>query len=140
MAISFNKTKISYKETGESGTYKEIEGLQEVPELGGDPEKIETTTLADEFKKYIPGIKDLGDLAFKFLYDNSKATSNYRVMKGLQDAGKVVSFKVEYPDGTGHEFDAYVSVKLGGGGINTPVDFMASMFLESDIETTNPEE
>lgn len=134
---SFNETTISYKE-GIIADFTEIDYLMEVPELGGNPEKIEVTTLKDKHKKYIPGITDLGDLAFKFLYDNSTVTSNYRVLKKLQDDKKVATFKVEYPDGTGHQFDAYVNVKLSGGGVNTPVDFTASMSLQSDITTTNP--
>ena len=134
---SFNETKISYKE-GKMTDYKEIELLMEVPEIGGDPEKIDVTTLSDKHKKYIPGISDLGDLNFVFLYDNSTATSNYRELKKLQDENKIASFKVEYPDGSGHEFDAYVSVKIAGGGVNTAKTFTASMFLQSEIKDINP--
>ena len=65
--------KLSYKN---NSTYTEIPNLQECPELGGTAEKVEVTTLADGNKKYINGIKDFGDLAFKFLYDNSTTTSN----------------------------------------------------------------
>jgi hypothetical protein len=137
MAISYNETTISYKE-GAMTDFEEIEFLMEVPEIGGDPEKIEVTTLSDKHKKYIPGISDLGDLDFVFLFDNSTETSNYRVLKELQDAKKIVTYKVEYPDGTGHQFDAYVSVKIAGGGVNTPATFTASMFLQSDITTTDP--
>ncbi|MBU5677910.1 phage tail protein [Alkaliphilus sp. MSJ-5] len=134
---SFNETKISYKE-GSMTDFTEIELLMEVPELGGDPEKIDVTTLKDKHKKSIPGITDLGDLAFVFLYDNSSSTSNYRVLKKLQDDKKIATFKLEYPDGTGHEFDAYVNVKIAGGGVNTAATFTASMSLQSDINTTNP--
>jgi hypothetical protein len=135
--VSFNETVMSYKE-GAMADFVEIDLMMEVPELGGDPEKIEVTTLQDKNKKYIPGISDLGDLAFKFLYDNSSATSNYRVLKKLQDDKKVATFKLEYPDGTGHQFDAYVGVKIDGGGTNTPIAFTATMFLQTDIVTTNP--
>lgn len=135
--ISYNETTISYKE-GIMTDFEEIDLLMEVPEIGGDPEKIEVTTLKDKHKKYIPGISDLGDLDFVFLFDNSTETSNYRVLKGLEDSQKMATFKVEYPDGTGHQFDAYVTVKLAGGGVNTPATFTASMFLQSDITTTNP--
>ena len=130
-------TKLSYK-TAAEGTFAEIDLLMEVPELGGDPEKLDVTTLADGVKKYIPGVKDLGDLAFKFLYDNSGATSNYRILKGLQDNNTLATFKVEYPDGTGHEFDAYASVKMDAAAVNAAMTFTASFSLQSDIEVTNP--
>lgn len=44
-----------------------------------------------------------------------------------------------YPDGSGHTFDAYVSVKIAGGGVNTAKTFTARMFLQSDIEDIFPE-
>lgn len=48
----------------------ELTNLQEIPELGGDVEAIEITTLADAAHTYTDGIKSYGDsLAFKFLYE-----------------------------------------------------------------------
>ena len=137
MAYSANQTKISYK-TGSVSTFTEIEYLMEIPELGGAPEKIDVTTLSDTAKKYIPGIKDYGDLVFKFLYDNTGETANYRILKGLDDAGTTAAFKIEYPDGTAHQFDAIPSVKLDAGAINGALTFSATMLLQSDIEITNP--
>lgn len=130
-------TTISYK-TQAQQTFTEIDLLMEVPELGGDPEKVEVTTLKDSVKKYIPGIRDLGDLAFKFLYDNSGPTSNYRILRGLQESNTLATFKVEYPDGTAHQFDAYVSVKMDAAAVNAAMTFTATMSLQSDITVTNP--
>ena len=84
--LSANNTKFYYK-NGTAADFTEIEYLMEVPEFGGTPEKIDVTVLSDKTKRYVPGITDLGDLVFKFLYDNSSATANYRVLKGLADAG-----------------------------------------------------
>lgn len=130
-------TTISYK-TQAQQTFTEIDLLMEVPELGGDPEKIEVTTLKDSVKKYIPGVRDLGDLAFKFLYDNSGANSNYRILRGLQENNELATFKIEYPDGTAHQFDAYVNVKMDAAAVNAAMTFTATMSLQSDITVTNP--
>ncbi|MBD2861599.1 phage tail tube protein [Paenibacillus oceani] len=130
-------TTLSYKASGGS-TFTEIDLLMEVPELGGDPEQVDVTTLKDSVRKYIPGVRDLGDLAFKFLYDNATTTSNYRVLKGLQDGNTAADFKLEYPDGTAHEFSAYVNVKIDSGAVNAALTFTATMFLQSEITTTNP--
>ncbi|OZV10791.1 phage tail protein [Tissierella sp. P1] len=135
---SYNEATLSYKE-GSMTDYEEIGLLMEIPDVGGDPEKIEVTTLKDKNKKYIPGISDLGDLDFVFLYDNSTTTSNYRILKELQDGNKMAKFKLDYPDGSGHEFEAFVSVKVGGGGVNAAKTFTASMFLQSDIVDINPQ-
>lgn len=130
-------TTLSYKATS-GGTYTEIDLLMEVPELGGDPEKVDVTTLADGVKKSIPGVRDLGDLAFKFLYDNETATSNYRVLKGIQESGEAAFFKVEYPDGTSHEFESFVNVKMDAAAVNGALTFTATMNLQSEITITDP--
>jgi len=137
MAYSANQTKLSYMR-GNEGSFTEILYLMEVPEFGGTPEKIDVTTLSDTSKKYIPGIKDYGDLVFKFLYDNTGSTSNYRVLKGLEDNGITATFKLLYPDGTAHQFNAIPSVKLDAGAINGALTFSATMMLQSDIAVSNP--
>lgn len=135
--LSANNTKLSYK-SGLSEAFTELEYLMEVPEFGGTPEKIDVTVLSDKTKRYVPGINDLGDLVFKFLYDNSSATSNYRVLKGLADAGTKATFKLEYPDGTAHQFDAVPAVKMDAGSINGALTFSATMLLQSDITVSDP--
>lgn len=137
MAYSANQTKLSCK-VGEEAQYTEIPYLMEVPEFGGTPEKIDVTVLSDTTKKYLPGIKDLGDLVFKFLYDNDSETSNYRVLSGYAANDTVVSFQLSYPDGTTHEFDAIPAVKMDAGTVNGALTFSATMMLQSDITVTNP--
>ena len=134
--LTANSTKIFYK-TGED-EFAELEFLMEVPELGGAPEKIDVTTLSDSVKMYVPGIKDLGDLVFKFLYDNSSADSNYRVLRGFEEGGEIVKFEIRYPDSTAHAFDAIPSVKMDAGTLNGALTFSATMVLQSDIDVTNP--
>ena len=136
MAYSANLTKLSYK-VG-SAAFEEIPHLMEVPDLGGTPEKIDVTTLADKSKRYIPGIIDYGDLVFKFLYDNENEDANFRMFKGLADNGTTATFKVEYPDGTAHQFDAIPSVKTEAATINGALTLNVTMLLQSEIEVINP--
>ena len=126
---------LSYKNGGE---YPVIPNLQEVPELGGTAEKVDVSTLADGNYKYINGIKDFGDLAFKFLYDNSGETSNYRIVRGLEESGEVVDWKVTFPDGTGFEFSGEVSTATDSQSVNSAITFTANITLNSDIVVTNP--
>ena len=54
---------------------KVLTNLQEIPELGGEAEAIEITTLADAAHMYTDGILNYGDsLAFKFLYEKTQFT------------------------------------------------------------------
>jgi len=125
MAFSANQTELLCNGTP-------IPLLMEVPELGGAPEKIDVTTLGDSSKRYIPGIRDHGDLVFKFLYE-SGAAGNFRTLKNLEDATVTPVFRVVYPDNTAHEFTAIPSVKMDAGTINGALTFSATMMLQSDI-------
>lgn len=127
---------LSYKKDG--STYDVIANLQECPELGGTAENVEVTTLADGNKKYIKGIKDFGELAFKFLYDNSGAQSNYRIVRGLEEAGSVVDWKVTFPDNTAFAFSGEVTTAIDSAAVNAALTFTATITLNSDITVTNP--
>jgi len=116
----------------------EVLNLQSIPSLGGEAEKVDVTTLADDSRHYINGIKDYGDLDFTFLYDNSSATSNYRVLKGLEGGG-VKGIKIELPDGTAFEFAADITVSLDEAEVNAALTFTCSCGLQSDIAVTNPQ-
>lgn len=129
--------KLGYSAT-KSSTYTDIPDLQEVPNLGGSAEKVEVTTLTDSNHRYINGIKDFGDLEFKFLYDNSTETSNYRVLKGLETTGAVTYWQVTFPDGTKFTFSGQVSTQIDSAAVNSALTFTATITLNSEIEVTNP--
>lgn len=132
-----NGAKLGYKKSSES-SYTDLPGLKEIPDIGIDAEKQENTVLTDKHKKYEMGIGDLPDMVYKFKYENTSAESPFRVLRAAQDAGEVLSFQETDPDGTVIEFDAQVSVKRTGGGVNGVIDFEVTMIVQSDIEYTDP--
>lgn len=119
-------TKLSYCAT-QDGNYVDIPGLQEVPELGGDPEQIDVTTLADSVKRSIPGVRDLGDLAFNFLYNKT----NFLALSKLTGVGY---WKVAFPDGLVASFAAIPNVKMSGASTNAALTYTIGMSLQSEIE------
>lgn len=132
-----NGAKLGYKKSSES-SYTDLPGLKEIPDIGIDAEKQENTVLTDKHKKYEMGIGDLPDMVYKFKYENTSAKSPFRVLRDAQDSGEVLSFQETDPDGTVIEFDAQVSVKRTGGGVNGVIDFEVTMIVQSDIEYTDP--
>lgn len=132
-----NGAKLGYKKSSES-SYTDLPGLKEIPDVGIDAEKQENTVLTDKHKKYEMGIGDLPDMVYKFKYENTSSTSPFRVLRDAQDSGEVLSFQETDPDGTVIEFDAQVSVKRTGGGVNGVIDFEVTMIVQSDIEYTDP--
>ena len=53
MAISTYKVFLMKKSTS---TYEKLVDIKEFPDLGGEPEMLETTTLSDNMQTYIAGI------------------------------------------------------------------------------------
>ena len=106
---------------------KELTNLQEIPELGGDTEAIEITTLADAAHMYTDGIKNYGDsLAFKFLYEKEQFTE----LNGTKDSSE---WKVELADGATCSFSGTCSVKLDGVGVNAALTYTLSIKPNSEM-------
>lgn len=133
-----NGATLGFKKKGATGDYTILTGLKEIPELGDDPEKVENTGLADKVKQYEYGIGDAGDLAYKFKYENTSDASPYRVMRKSAASKEVLSFEESLPDGTKYEYDAQVSVKRSGGGVNGVMEWDLNMALQSEIKVTDP--
>lgn len=124
MAVISKGIKLSYKNGAD---FVELTNLQEIPELGGDVEAIEITTLADSAHMYTDGIKSYGDsLAFKFLYDGDQFTE----LNGLSG---VSEWKVELPDDTTCTFSGTSSVKLDGVGVNAALTYTLSVKPNSEM-------
>ena len=130
-------TKLSMK-LGPETDYVELKGLTKVPDLGGKVDKVEVTNLSDGQKRYINGIKNLGDgLEFEFNYENEKDSAFYK-LKAVQDSGKTASFKIEFPGGLAFTLDAEVSVSMDGAEVNKQVTFKASLTPASEMTMTAP--
>lgn len=104
---------------------KELTNLQEIPELGGEAEAIEITTLGDAAHMYTDGILNYGDsLAFVFLYEKEQF-SELQALKGSQQ------WKVSLPDNSTCSFSGSASVKLAGVGVNAALTYTLSIKPDS---------
>lgn len=117
--------KLSYK--GSGSTYTDLTNLQEIPDLGGDIDTVEVTTLADAAHMYINGLKDYGDsLDFTFLYDSAQFTT-------LSALTGSMGWKVTLPDNTTCTFDGEPNVKLDGVGTNDAITYTLSITPQSEM-------
>lgn len=118
MAVISKGIKLSH---GDGSAFTELTNLQEIPELGGEKEAIEITTLADAAHTYTDGILNYGDsLAFKFLYEKEQF-ADLSAIEGSKN------WKVELPDGTACTFGGTCSVKLDGVGVNAALTYTLSI-------------
>ena len=124
MAVISKGIKLSYK-TGSGSSFTDLTNLQEIPELGGNSEAIEITTLEDAAHMYTDGILNYGDsLAFTFLYEKTQ-------FETLQALTGSVSWQVTLPDNTTCTFTGTSSVKLAGVGVNAALTYTLNVKPDS---------
>ena len=118
--------KLSYADL-EGSDFTALTNLQEIPELNGDTEAVEITTLADVAHMYEDGIKNYGDrLAFKFLYEKEQ----FNTLNAFAGDKK---WKVELPDGNACTFNGSSSVKLDGVGVNAALTYSLNIKPKSEM-------
>ena len=123
MAVISKGIKLSYKTSGE--TYTDLTNLQEIPDLGGESEAIEITTLADAAHMYTDGLLNYGDsLGFKFLYEKEQFSA-LGALTGSQ------GWKVQLPDSATCTFSGACSVKLDSVGVNAALTYTLSIKPDS---------
>lgn len=95
MAFSSYNSKLMYKE---SSTWTQLCKIKGLPQIGGEPEQIETTTLDDKVSTFIDGIQSQDSMSFVNNY--TKAT--YTTIKALEGTEQDLSIWLG-EDGLGGE-------------------------------------
>lgn len=104
----------------------EIEGLREIPEFNKPAkETIDVTCLADDKKKYIPGLADsVSELTFKFLY----SAELFSQMVGAETASH--TYALTLSDGYTFTMKGEHVTIYHGGGVNTAAEMSITITLE----------
>ena len=138
MAISTYKVFLMKKGSSED-TWSKLVDIKEFPDLGGEPEMLETTTLSDNMQTYIAGIQSLDGLTFTANYDKE----DFQTLKALE--GKENDYAVWFggtgdagsltPDGSNGKFSfkGQLSVFPVGGGVNEVVDMSLTIAPSTPI-------
>lgn len=124
MAISTYKV---FLMQGANSDYSKLIDIKEFPDIGGDPELLETTTLSDKMQTFIMGIQSNEGLTFTANYTKADFTtlqalegqeSDYAIWFGGTESGGEVE-----PDGSlgKFSFKGELSVHVNGGGVNEVV-------------------
>lgn len=123
MARTTENTYLIYKATS-NGSWAKLVDIKDFPDLGGDPNTVDITTLSHHSKTYKPGLSDPGMLKFTANYDKA----DYTTVSGLE--GKEYKFGVQFgknaEDGT-FVFPGELVVYVNGGGVEEAVDMTISI-------------
>ena len=126
MAVISKGITLSYK-IGEAPEYTLLKDLQEIPDLGGEAEALEITTLDDAAHMYTDGILNYGDnLPFKFLY----VKDQFDTLVALEGS---IGWQVKLPDNTTCSFTGTSSVKLDAVGVNAPLTYTVAIKPDSEM-------
>lgn len=122
---TFNGTKLEYQNgTGQSATWVQIKGLISVPDIGGEPNKVDTTTLDNlKYQTQKNGLMPAQSYAFEFNLEDPSVTANIKLASDLEDSGEVYSWKLTYSNGIVVTFDSDVRTDIKGGGSDELIKF-----------------
>lgn len=123
MYHAYNGSKLEYSTT-EDGTYTQIKGIKTTPDIGGEPNRIDTTDLDNtEFETAINGLKPAQEYTFEFNMEDPSATSNIKLASDLEDAGTVAHWKYTLANGITVAFRSDVRTTIQGGSSGDLIGF-----------------
>lgn len=121
MAIS------SYKVFLMHGNAKLVD-IKDFPDMGDDPELLDTTTLTDKMRTYIMGIQETGALSFTANY----TAADYQTLAALEGSEEQYALWLGGTESAGNvtptgsdgkfSFSGFLSVRLLGAGVNEVVN------------------
>lgn len=140
--ISTYKTYLMYKATTAATQYTKLLDIKSFPDLGGEPERIDVTTLSDKIRKYTPGVQDLSSFTFNANY----IAADYQKVLALEGKqtdyaiwiGAETSNNVDTPNGENGKWSwtGDVSVFKAGGDVNAAQDMTITMYPSTDFAFT----
>lgn len=122
------------------GTYdKRLYGWLSIPEIGGEPNEIDTTTLDnEEFETAKYGLKPAVKLAIEFNMEDPDTEANINLVHDMAETGQIYYFQITRPNGITHEFASKVKYGFNEIGVNEIDKFTLYLAPIGEIETTVP--
>ena len=137
---AYNGSRLEYKTSSEEN-YQQIFGIKQTPDIGGTPNKIDTTDLDNtEFETAINGLQPAQEYDFECNMEDPSATSNIYLVNKMEDSGKVYDFKYTLANGITIEFQSDVRTTIQGGSSGDLIGFTMHLSPISEPTKTIPVE
>ena len=135
-------SKLSYGALGAQGAFptswNDLKGCTEIPEIGGAPDTVESTTLDNlVYRSYVKGLQDLSTLDFPFNLESPAVTSNINVIAGL-NKDTVYGWMITYASGITVKIKSKPSYSFNSVGINEIESFTLHLVPEEEPTITVP--
>ena len=115
MAISSYNVQLKWGTSG--AAVEKIVDIKDFPDMIGDPNMLETTTLSDSQQTYIPGIKSADMLQFTCNYTKA----DFQAVN--EDAETPLFYALEFSDGSKFTWQGQHTCGLPGKGVDEVIEF-----------------
>lgn len=126
-------------------TYTKLADIKDYPDIGGEAEQIDMTSLSNGTKISIPGIQNSDSMQFTMNYNPTV----YQSLKALCDGtahhfaiyfGAAVSGSTVTPDGSDGKwtFDGQSNVYISGKGVNEGREMIFTIYPTTEPEFSAP--
>lgn len=126
MALSSYNVQLKWG-TADSSLAKKVD-IKDFPDLVGDPNLLETTTLSDASQTYIPGIKSVDLLTFTFNLDKETGAAV------KEDEGKSLYYELSLSDGTTFTWQGSHTLGVPGKGVDEVLEGTINIAPSTEIE------
>ena len=114
---------------GESeGALEKVVDIKDFPDLIGDPNMLETTTLSDEAVTNIPGIRSSDMLTFTCNYTKADFTAVN------EKANTDLYYSLEFSDGSKFTWQGQHTCGLPGKGVDEVIEFTINIAASTAVE------
>lgn len=126
MAISSYNCVLKWGESSEA-LAKKVD-IKDFPDLIGDPNLLETTTLSDAAQTYIPGIKSMDLMTFTTNFTKT----DFQACKA--DEGKTLFYSLEFSDGAKFTWQGQHTMGVPGKGVDEVIEATINIVPSTSVE------
>lgn len=129
-----NGTKLGYSETS-SGEKKYINGITNIPEVGGSPDEVDTDSLDNiKYHTVMDGLMPAVKMELEINMEDPDAEANIKQVYDLEKTGKEYFWFIEYSNGIVVSFKSKVRYSISETTSGELLKF--KMYLSSSGEPT----
>ena len=125
MAIS--SYNVVLKSGATASALEKLVDIKDFPDLIGEPNLLETTSLSDAQQTYIPGIKSADLLTFTFNYTKE----DFQKVKANE--GKPMFYELSFSDGSTFSWQGQHTVGLPGKGVDEVLEATINIAPSTEV-------
>lgn len=125
MAINTYGVELHWGESAEA--VEKVIDIKDFPDMIGEPEMLETTTLSDAQVTNIPGIKSSEMLTFTYNFTKEDFS------KVEADAGKALHYALVFSDGSKFTWQGQHTSGLPGKGVNEVIEATVNIAASTEV-------